>query len=108
MEKVRRWADRCLELERYGMAPHAAGEAAFREATDPGNPPPLDAVLDTSPVPGHEAQPPRPTTPPTFGLTAAGHVVALSGRTEADEWRDPVRLVAGEGWPDWYPATEGE
>jgi hypothetical protein len=51
----------------------------------------------TFPVPRRDPAPPRPT-PATFDLTPAGHVVAPP-RTEAQERRDPPRLITCSGWP---------
>jgi hypothetical protein len=105
LPRVREWGALCVELERLGLAIARAGEVAFCHTAAP-DPVPLAAALDPAPVPGREPLPPRPVMPPTFGWTRGGHVVALP-RTEAEERRDPVRLVTGEGWPDWYPPTHG-
>jgi hypothetical protein len=36
-----------------------------------------------------------------------GHVVSLP-RTASDEQGDPLKLVTGEGWPEWRTPTEAE
>lgn len=77
--------------------PRQTGSAVEKtSAPDPAAP--YETYETAAPIP-----PARPATPPTYGYTVGMHVVELAGRTPADEARDPVRLVAGIGWPEWCP-----
>jgi hypothetical protein len=57
-------------------------------------------------MPSASSEPPG--SPPTRGLTRSIRVVELAGRTPDQDRRDPVRFVAGEGWPRWQRVAAGE
>lgn len=52
-------------------------------------------------------KPSRSDALPAYGFTVAGHVVELP-RSAKESRNDPLRLVTGPGWGEWYDATDAD